>query len=105
MWLCSSLAPLNIFAYLLPMVLFSTALGLVLPNSMAIAMRPFPTIAGTASALLGFIQMSVSALASALVGTVLSDTPRPMVLTMVGICLAALLLNVMMYQRLQHAEH
>ena len=41
-------------------------MGLVLPHAMAIALAPFPHIAGTASSLLGFIQMSLSATASAL---------------------------------------
>jgi DHA1 family bicyclomycin/chloramphenicol resistance-like MFS transporter len=45
---------------------------------MAIALRPFPHIAGTASALMGFIQMSLSAVASATSGAFLRDTPLPM---------------------------
>ena len=35
----------------LPMMLYATGMGLVLPNAMAIALRPFPDIAGTASAM------------------------------------------------------
>jgi DHA1 family bicyclomycin/chloramphenicol resistance-like MFS transporter len=69
--------PLSI---VLPMSLYSTALGIVLPHAMASALRPFPQIAGTASALLGFIQMGLSSLGGALVGALLVDSPRPMVL-------------------------
>ncbi len=99
MWLGSTLYPQSIAVYMFPMALFSTALGLVLPNSMAIALRPFPHIAGTASSLLGFIQMSISALSSAFVGTMLSTTPLPMVLTMVGTLALSLILNIIMYSR------
>jgi len=87
------------------MALFSTALGLVLPNSMAIALRPFPHIAGTASALLGFIQMAISALSSALVGILLTTTPQPMVITMLTISAIALGLNMIMYNRHRRPEH
>ena len=99
MWLSSTLYPLSVAAYMVPMIFFSTALGLVLPNSMAIALRPFPQIAGTASALMGFIQMSIAAGSSALVGLLLSESPQPMVLTMVFIAAIALVLNFTMYKR------
>ena len=99
MWLGSALYPTSIAVYMFPMAVFSTALGLVLPNSMAIALRPFPHIAGTASSLLGFIQMSISALSSAFVGAMLSTTPLPMVLTMVGTLTCSLILNIIMYSR------
>ena len=103
MWLGSSLFPLSVAAYMIPMAFFSTALGLVLPNSMAVALRPFSQIAGTASALLGFIQMSISAISSALVGMWLTTSPQPMVLTMVIISAVALILNFIMYKRHQHS--
>ena len=81
-------------ALMLPMVVYSIAMGLVLPHAMAIALRPFAHIAGTASALLGFIQMSLSAAASALTGLFLSTTPAPMVWAMFAISVAALLLGL-----------
>ena len=79
---------------MLPMMFYSTGLGLVLPHAMAIALRPFAHIAGTASALLGFIQMSLSATASALAGVFLKDTPLPMLWAMLVITLLALALTV-----------
>ena len=103
MWLGSTQYPLSIAAYMAPMTLFSTALGLVLPHSMAIALRPFPQIAGTASALLGFIQMSISAVSSALVGLLLTNSPQPMVLTMVAISTISLILSFIMYKRHRHS--
>jgi DHA1 family bicyclomycin/chloramphenicol resistance-like MFS transporter len=89
---------------ILPMTFYSIGMGLVLPNSMAVALRHFPHIAGTASALLGFIQMAVSAIASALVGAVLKDSPAPMANTMLLITLLALALSVLLYRRREVAS-
>jgi DHA1 family bicyclomycin/chloramphenicol resistance-like MFS transporter len=89
----SHLWPTRVLALMLPMVVYSTAMGLVLPHAMAIALRPFAHIAGTASALLGFIQMSLSAAASALTGQFLTTSPAPMVWAMVAISLAVLVLG------------
>lgn len=90
----STLQPASVAALMLPMALYATGMGLVLPHGMAIALRPFPHIAGTASALLGFIQMALSATASALVGYLLGDSPRPMLWSMLVISLAALALSL-----------
>jgi MFS transporter, DHA1 family, multidrug resistance protein len=97
MWLGTLLLPRSVTVLALPMMFYSTGMGLVLPNAMAVALRPFPHIAGTASALLGFIQMSLSASATALVGTYLKDTPAPMLHFMLLITLFALLLSVSLY--------
>jgi len=98
MWLGTHLLPRSIAVLLLPMMFYSTGMGLVLPNAMAVALRPFAHIAGTASALLGFIQMSLSALATALLGTYLKDTPVPMLNFMLLITLSALLLSASLYR-------
>ena len=95
----SWLLPRSVLVLVLPMVLYSTGLGLVLPHGMAIALRPFPHIAGTASALLGFIQMSLSATASALVGLVIKDSPLPMLWGMLVITLLALALALRVHHR------
>ncbi len=99
MWLGAQLFPGSITAIVLPMVFYSTGMGLVLPNAMAVALRPFPHIAGTASSLLGFIQMSLSAAATALVGALLQDTPAPMLAFMFLATLLSLGLSVRLYRR------
>ena len=99
MWLGWQLLPRSVAVLVLPMVFYATGMGLVLPNAMAIALRPFPHIAGTASALLGFIQMSLSASATALVGAFLKNTPVPMLAFMFLITLLALGLSARLYQR------
>ncbi|MCB1705673.1 MAG: multidrug effflux MFS transporter [Halioglobus sp.] len=98
MWIGSSLYPHSIAVLVLPMMFYSTGMGLVLPNAMAIALRPFPQIAGTASALMGFIQMALSASATALVGAYLVDTPAPMLDFMVFITVLSLLLCIALYR-------
>ena len=86
--------PESVLALMLPMMVYSTAMGLVLPHAMAIALRPFAHIAGTASALLGFIQMSLAAGASAIVGMFLTTTPEPMVWMLLVLALISLLLGL-----------
>lgn len=93
----------SVLALALPMVFYSIAMGLVLPHAMAIALRPFARIAGTASALLGFIQMGLSSCASAVVGPFLHDTPAPMSLTMLAISLLALALTLRAHRHYRRA--
>jgi MFS transporter, DHA1 family, multidrug resistance protein len=99
MWLGAYLLPQSVLVLMLPMMLYATGMGLVLPNAMAVALSAFPHIAGTASALMGFIQMGLSASVTALVGMFLVDTPAPMLNFMVLITLSALALSVLLYRR------
>lgn len=59
--------------------LYLTGLGLATPQAMAGALSPYPTRAGAASSLFGFIQQSWSALLGAVVGHLLGSTAWPMV--------------------------
>jgi len=97
MWTGARLLPDSIWVLVLPMAAYSTAMGLVLPNAMAAALRPFPQIAGTASALLGFIQMSLSAVATAMVGAYLVDTPAPLLNFMLVVSVLAFTLSVFLF--------
>ena len=92
--ICSSAWQGSVLALMVPMILYSVAMGLVLPHAMAIALRPFAHIAGTASALLGFIQMTLSALASALTGLFLTTTPQPMVWMLLATSAVSLVLGL-----------
>lgn len=95
----SAIWPINIWMLLLPMIMYSAGMGLLLPNAMAVALRPFPHIAGTASALMGFVQMGLSACATALIGQFLRDTPLPMIHFMLVITLLCLALGALVYRR------
>jgi DHA1 family bicyclomycin/chloramphenicol resistance-like MFS transporter len=52
---------------------------MVLPQSIAGAMTPFPERAGAASALLGFVQQSAAALCGVVVGALLGSSAWPLV--------------------------
>ena len=58
--------------------------GLLYPNVTALALAPFATAAGSASALLGTIQYTLGATAGAFVGMFHNGTGLPMALTMAG---------------------
>jgi len=63
--------------------------GFSFPNSSALSMAPFTKEAGSASALMGSIQMAVGAMASALVGLLSNGTALPMAAVMTGCSLGA----------------
>jgi DHA1 family bicyclomycin/chloramphenicol resistance-like MFS transporter len=73
-----------------PMFCFALALGLVLPNAMAGAIGPYPRMAGTASAVVGFVQMTASALYTIAVGHFYDGTLRPMTTAVATAGLAAM---------------
>jgi DHA1 family bicyclomycin/chloramphenicol resistance-like MFS transporter len=76
---------LSIPAIVGPMMIFAVGMGLVLPNSLAGGMIPFPRMAGSASALLGFGQQGMAAAAT----IVAVAFPQDSALS-VGLCLAGL---------------
>lgn len=80
----------TVWSVLGPMTLFTVGVGLVMPNSMAGAIGPFPTMAGAASALLGFIQMTIAAAVGVGVGAAFDGTARPMAVTIAIMGLGAL---------------
>jgi DHA1 family bicyclomycin/chloramphenicol resistance-like MFS transporter len=70
---------------LVPLFIMVASLGVVMPNSMALAMTRHPEAAGSASALLGVLQFVIGAAAAPLVGLAGPDSALPM-----GIVIAAL---------------
>lgn len=68
-------------AIMLPMTLHSIGLGLSLPLCTTAALKPFAQMAGTASALLGFLQMAIPAMIVLPLGHILGDHPLPLALT------------------------
>ena len=63
----------SIAAILGPMFFCTVATGLVMPNAIARALAPYPAMAGSASALMGFVQMTMAALVGIAVGHGLTD--------------------------------
>ena len=68
-------------------------MGLVIPTTGVLALEMHGAIAGTASALLGTLQMLTGALAMAVVGLFTDGRPLPMVAGMAGGALIALVLT------------
>jgi MFS transporter, DHA1 family, multidrug resistance protein len=68
----------GVLSIILPMILFMIGMGMVMPNAMAQAIGPFPKMAGSASALMGFIQMTMGAVVGVSVGALDNGTQIPM---------------------------
>lgn len=66
--------------------------GFVFPNTSALALNPFSKLAGSASALLGSMQLGIGALASALVSIWHDQTALPMAEVMAGCALLSFLI-------------
>ena len=84
-------------AIIAPMACYLFGMGLVFPNATAGALTPHPRAAGSASALIGFFQMTAAALASRVSGLLPHDSQLPMALVILGcatIATAAYLLLV-----------
>lgn len=80
----SLLQPQALWPLLLPLFVTVASLGCILPNASACAMAGQASHAGSASALLGFMQFTLAALASALVGLLHNGTAQPMALVICG---------------------
>lgn len=81
---------LSLAAVIGPMMLFLLGFGLSLPPSSATALQPFPRVAGSASALMGFLQMAVGGIASLVIQPIYHGTAMP--LGVMNIALAAIAL-------------
>ncbi|GAA4340531.1 multidrug effflux MFS transporter [Flaviaesturariibacter amylovorans] len=71
---------------------YLAAAGLIMPNATALAMRPFSTHAGSASALLGFVQMGLGSVVTVVIGLLAIRSALPMAACMLGGSVIGLLL-------------
>ena len=78
-WLGAYFLPGQIVALVVPEMIYFAGIGLVLPQSMAAAMAPFPERAGAASSLAGFVQMVCASAAGAAVGAFVGGGAMPLV--------------------------
>jgi len=74
-----------------PQLVFMVGLGVVMPNAIAGAIAPFPKMAGAASALLGFTQMSVAGLSGMATGLFEDGTQLPMATALFALSVASFL--------------
>ncbi|HEX3628182.1 MAG TPA: multidrug effflux MFS transporter [Verrucomicrobiae bacterium] len=98
---------LNLPATLVLLFISLSSLGLAYPNAAALALVPFDRNIGSASAMLGFLQIGVSVLASATIGIFDSHTMMPVALIMAvtsWIALAILAIGKRRIQQLRFVE-
>jgi len=88
--LVSVVADLGLAGLLPSLFVMVSSVGMVLPNSAALALADHPRTAGSASALLGLTQFATGALAAPLAGVGGSHTALPMAIVMATLPLAGL---------------
>jgi DHA1 family bicyclomycin/chloramphenicol resistance-like MFS transporter len=88
---------LGLFSTIFLILIFLSCQGFVFPNSSALSMAPFSKNAGTASALMGGIQLGIGAFTSALVSVLTNNTAIPM--TAVMACCASVSFCVLLTGR------
>lgn len=69
---------LNLYTTIALIWLYLATQGFVFPNTSALALSPFSKNAGTASALMGAVQLGIGAMATALVSALSNNTALPM---------------------------
>lgn len=79
----------NVYATIGLCLIFLSCQGFVFPNTTALSLAPFSKTAGSASALLGSIQMTIGALSSAAVSFFHNGTAIPMTLVMACCAISA----------------
>ncbi len=82
----------HLYLTIILIMFFLCCQGFIFPNASALSMAPFSKNAGSASALMGFIQMSVGALMSAMVSILQNGTAVPMTGVMASCSIGATIL-------------
>ncbi len=93
----------DFYAILVLFFLFLSCVGLTYPNAAALALEPFAKNAGSASALLGFIQMGIGAVISTGIGVFNSHDPLPIIAILAATAVAGFLIQWMGERRLASA--
>ena len=88
LWLAGILSPLALF---LPMMVVTIGAGMFMPNATAGAISVVPGLAGSASGMMGFLQMGFGALCTVATSALLRDSEGPLILIMAVMAIASLL--------------
>src|SRR5690606_34174535 len=83
---------INLYILVALIFLFLGSQGFVFPNTSALALGPFSKLAGSASALLGSLQMACGAVSSGMVSYFHNGTSIPMAAVMAGCASLAMLI-------------
>ena len=84
----------NVWAIIGPMTAYMVAFGTIMPQSTAIALGPFQKIAGLASSVLGFLQMTLGSLVGVFLGITHNNTTLPLAIAIAGAGLATLAAHI-----------
>ena len=85
----------NVYSIILTMFVFLSCIGLSNPNSAALAMAPFGSKAGSAAAMLGFLQMAIGAIASVCVGIMNAQKLLPLSTIFISTTTLALIILIL----------
>lgn len=85
LFICAYFHVLNMYSTIVLMAIFLSCQGFIFPNSSALSMAPFSKNAGSASALMGALQMGIGALTAAIVGFLKPESDIPLTAVM-AIC-------------------
>jgi MFS transporter, DHA1 family, multidrug resistance protein len=106
LWLGTYFGWWGLYSTIFLIFLYLGCQGFSFPNSSALAMAPFTREAGSASALMGAIQMGLGALASAMVGLLANGTALPMTGVMASSALFGLLILAIGSRKIRYkAKH
>lgn len=89
----------NLFALMAPLFIGYGFLGLVIPTTAVLALEHHGAIAGTASALMGALQMIIGSAVMALAGLFANGLPQPMVFGIAACAVAAFLVTQLALRR------
>lgn len=93
--ICSYFGWYNLYSVVGTMFVFLCCIGLSNPNSASLAMAPFGSKAGSAAAMLGFLQMAAGALVSVCVGVLKAQQLFPLAWIFVGTSVVAVIILVL----------
>ncbi len=89
----------NVWAVMIPQAVVMIGVGMTMPQTMAGALANFQRMAGSASALFGFIQMGLAACIGALVGHFYAGTSLAMASIIAACSVSALAMHLLLVQR------
>ena len=96
---------ISLYGIIILMLLFLSCQGFTFPNAAALAMAPFTKGAGSASALMGALQMVFGALASALVGLLFNGSAVPMASIMAFCAVSGSIILLIGHRRIEIAAN
>lgn len=85
---------LTIIRVVVPVMIFVLGFGLVSPSATSMALHPFPHVAGSASAMFGFVRVGFAGLLSIATGPLYDGTATPLGWIMLGCAGVGLLIYV-----------